>query len=212
VVAASAVALSVIPFLRSGPLPLAVVLAGVGAVAAVIAMRRPGYRSKLTAAAISISLLAGVALTILSLAMSAVSQPTTLYGTPWGTEPGAGASIEELNAQLPCVNEPVIPAAAEQERWSLEPGAFTATMSCRISTAEDAQPVVFVQAPSPAALDDIFAHGIVVADSRFDNDMWVQRDGAVAVITIDEDSGDLAQAVGSTWISMNDDEPRSPDR
>jgi hypothetical protein len=212
VVAASAVALSLIPFLRSGLLPLAVTLAGIGAVAAIIAMLRPEFRSKLTATAISTSLLAGTVLTILSLAMAVVTQPTTLYGTPYGTDPGTLASIEELNAQLPCVDEPVIPAAAEQERLSFEPDAFTATMSCHISTAEDAQAVVFVQAPSPSTLDEIFASGIVVAGSRFDNDVWVQRDGAVAVITIDEDSADLAQAVGSTWISMNDYEPRTRDQ
>lgn len=133
--------------------------------------------------------------------------PVTLYGENWGESRGAYTTIEDYQADLVCLDQPVSPADPEQELFTVDTSGFTATSSCRISDDEDAQDAVFVQASNAAELDALFASGVLSAGKLHDQDLWVERDGAVAVITADEASEELSQDSGTTWISLDEERP-----
>lgn len=132
------------------------------------------------------------------------SRDVPLYGENHGERQGEMTEISQLQAALPCVTDEVSPATSQQEFYNVDLGSFVASSSCLISRGEEALPVVFVQASDAAELESLFASGVIVAENSSRNELWVQRDGAVAVITADEESNDLAQEVGATWISLNE--------
>ncbi len=66
---------------------------------------------------------------------------------------------------------------------------------------------MFLQASSPEVLDRLFADGIIRANGLYDTSLWVERNGAVAIVTADEASEEMAKDAGRTWISLDEDRP-----
>lgn len=204
VAAALLVAAAALPLLLGNAIWLTVTLAALGAISALIARNQGGLNSTATSYAVRGAGILGVALIVFALFGMWANRHNTLYGEPWDDRLGTMLTIAELQAQLPCIGDEDSPAAPEQDDWQIYLDGFVASASCYIRRGEDALPAVFVQAESPVGLSELFASGVLSASSSRDNHLWVQRDGAVAVITADEESSDLAQNVGVTWISLNE--------
>lgn len=195
-----------IPFMLGTISWPAVGLSAISTACALGGMANP-TSSKVTKLALRTVAILGGAVALIGTINLLVDRPVTLYGQNWGDRQGEMTSISQLQAELPCVEEPTSPAAAEQRLFTLDVEKFVATSSCRLSLGDRILPAVFVEASSPSELERIFEAGVLSSAPTDDGDLWVQRDGAVAVITADAVSADLAQNVGQTWISL-DDKPR----
>lgn len=204
--AVALLALTGIPFLLGN-----ISWAGAAMAAAAVFVALVGCAREDASRATSVALLAtaaiGGAVMILSAFSMWTNSPKVLYGSPSGENPGEMVSIIQLERELPCVNDLVFPAEADQGFYSVEVDLFEVTMSCRLRDGEDILPVVFVQATSAEELERIFTSGAIVVERSKDDALWVERDGAVAVIAADEESGDLIQDVGTSWISLDKDRP-----
>ncbi|WP_157078831.1 hypothetical protein [Herbiconiux solani] len=187
---------------------LGVALSVLAALAAAYALVASTGASRATSFAMKGTLVMGAVLALIALTNTWTNAPITLYGDPAGEQQGTFTTIAEFQAELPCIDEPRVPAAGEQKLFKMEISSFVATASCSISDDKDARDVIFVQASSADDLERIFASGVIEAGKLHDNQIWVERDGAIAVVTSDEASGDLAQDAGTTWISLRDEKPR----
>ncbi|TWX38291.1 hypothetical protein ES689_06345 [Frigoribacterium sp. ACAM 257] len=170
-----------------------------------LSLRTGGQASKATAYAMASALVVSAVVCCLTLFGLHANSSIRLYGENYGENQGEIVNIQQLTILLPCVDELVAPAPADQGLFQVDTSRFVASASCMIVDAKGARPAVFVQAASPDALEVEFAAGVIEVGKMNENDLWVERDGAVAVITSDEVSGDLAQAVGTTWISLHDE-------
>lgn len=185
--------------------------AGVAAAAGAALVALVGWTREPSTAPSRIAMLAAALIGVSIVVIGAVSMwtntPTTLFGTSWGDNRGEMTSIAQLQEKLPCIDASDIPADEQQGFYSVDVDLFEATASCHLHDGDDSLLVVFVQAHSAEELERIFGSGAIVVDRSKGNDLWVERDGAVAVITADEESGDLAQDVGTTWISLDEQGP-----
>ena len=183
---------------------------GLGALATAVSyyvLHNDVPKSNATRYAMIGTLLLGVVLAIFTLINLWANAPITLYGENWGDNQGAVTTIEEYRAELPCIGRSMSPASSDQDLYALDTSDFTATASCTVSDSDGARPVVFVQASSADELEAICASGIIEVGKLDNNDMWVERDGVVAVVASDEASTDLVQDTGTTWINLRDDKP-----
>ncbi|SDH44644.1 hypothetical protein SAMN04489720_1286 [Agrococcus jejuensis] len=153
--------------------------------------------------------LATMAVAVLSLVLIVVggihawnARMVPLSAQPWGGQPGAMATVSELQVEIPCLDVPHSPGAQDGV-FSVDTSGFVETVSCRISSDADAQPVLMVAASSPEALDAAFVDAVHVQSGE-SHTIWAARDGAVALITTDEASEDLANDVMSSWYSLRD--------
>ncbi len=206
--AATAVAASV-PFLLGKVTWFAVVF-GAGAVAlSVIAMRKGTAASKPTWYAMRGTVVFGAALVVITLAGLWINPPVALYGAPATTNTGTFWSIKQYQARLPCVGQPAYPARENQDLYFIDVSGFYATKSCMVTTAEGARPVVFVQADSTTHLTALLASGIIEVGTLDDDQLSVQRDGAVAVIASDEASAKIIRQTGTAAVALQTRKPDS---
>ncbi|KHK96581.1 hypothetical protein LK09_14685 [Microbacterium mangrovi] len=195
-------ALAGIPTLLGSFSWLGVASAGTAAVIALLGRaQRP--ISPATRFALLATAAIGTMLAVLGVVNVWAQTPTTLYGSNWGDEQGKMVSIAQLQKELPCVDKAVSPAERDQSFYSVDVDQFQATATCHLRHGNDVLPSMFVQATSADQLERIFAAGAIVVQRNRDVDLWVERDGAVAVITADDKSYDLAQHAGTTWISLD---------
>lgn len=183
---------------------------GLGAAAAAFSfyvLHNDVPKSNVTRYAMIGTLVLGVVLAIFTFINLWANAPVTLYGENWGDNQGVFTTIEDYRAELTCIDQWMSPAISDQELYTLDTSDFVATASCTVSDSDGARPVVFVQASSADELEAIFASGIIEVGKLDNNDMWVERDGVVAVVASDEASTDLVQDTGTTWINLRDDKP-----
>lgn len=205
--AAAAVAAS-IPFLLGKVTWFAVVF-GAGAVAlSVIAMGKRAPASTPTRYALRGTAVFGAALVILTLSGLFLNPPVTLYAAAASTNTGTFWSIKQFQARLPCVGAAAYPARENQDLYFIDVSGFYTSKSCLITSAEGARPVVFVQAESPQALTALFDSGIIEVGTLDDDQLSMQRDGAVAVIASDAASAKLLRETGTAPVSLQAQKPR----
>ena len=206
--AAAACALAAcVPFLFGHISWYGVALGAAAAAISFFVLHNDVPKSTATGYAMNGTLVLGVVLAAFTLINLWTNAPITVYGENWGDNQGAFTTIEDYRAELRCIDRWMSPASSNQELYTLDTSDFVATASCTVSDSDGARPVVFVQASSADALEAVFASGIIEVGKLDDNAMWVERDGAVAVVASDEASADLVQHTGTTWISLRDEKP-----
>lgn len=206
--AAAAVVAASVPFLLGKVTWFAVVF-GLGAIAlSVISMRRGAPASRTTSYAMRGTAVFGAALVVITLAGLWTNPPVTLYGEASSTNTGTFWSIKQYQARLPCVGKPAYPARENQALYFVDLSGFYTTKSCTVTTAEGARPVVFVQAENSRDLAALFASGIIDVGTLDRDQLWVQRDGAVAVIASDAASAKLIRETGMAAVELQTQKPR----
>jgi hypothetical protein len=176
-------------------------------IAALVVLRGRAPYSDITGYAMLGTLGLSLVLALITLINLLMNAPITLYGENWGENQGQYTTIAEYQAELPCRGPSVSPASAGQEVYTVDLSGFVATSSCIVVDGEDARAAVFVQASSADELESIFESGIIQVGRMDDGDVNVNRDGAIAVITADEASTELAGDTGTTWISLDEERP-----
>jgi hypothetical protein len=177
------------------------------AVTALVVLRGQAPHSDVTGYAMLGTLGLSIVLALITLFSLLMNAPVTLYGENWGENQGQYATIAEYQVELPCQSPPMSPASAEQGIYTVDLSGFVATSSCIVAYGDDARAAVFVQASSADELESIFGSGIIEVGRMDDGDVSVNRDGAIAVITSDEVSSELAEDTGTTFISLDDERP-----